>query len=420
MTRSLLTLCLAGGLLSTAACDGGDTPSSAPFVPTAGAVQATLPPVDATSSAGESPLAGRLSPVVRLELAIQDSALGHMTGMYQLPDGRWLATTQPGRVLLVDFQAGTVSVFLDIQSRVRAVDYEEGLLGLALAPDYDQSHHFYVYFTEIGGEKAVLARFTTDPSGDTASLESETLILEANHLTEGHNGGQLTFGPDDYLYLSVGDGGFAFDDGGASVDQFGNGQNLGTLESALLRIDVSEGQPNYAIPSDNPFVGMPDAREEIWAYGFRNPWRFSFDTETGDVWLADVGEHTKEEINRIQKGGNYGWSIMEGSGCVDSDNSCERDDLLLPILEYGRDAGCSITGGFVYRGQAITELRGAYVYGDYCSGRIWALRVDGSEVIANDLITSFPILISSFAQGNDGELYVLDHSLSGIVYRIVP
>ena len=246
----------------------------------------------------------------------------------------------------------------------------------------------------------------------SASPASETVILEIEQFERSHNGGQVRFGPDGYLYLALGDG-------GDPRDPMKNGQNLGTILAAVLRIDVSGGGPGYAIPPDNPFVDQPGARGEIWAYGLRNPWRFSFDTATGDLWLADAGQEEAEEVNLITRGGNYGWSVMEGSGCLDGAD-CDTAGLLLPVLEYGHDAGCAIIGGFVYRGSQIPRLQGAYVYGDYCTGKIWALKAQATEAVEQGQIAALPFAISSFAQGKDGELYILDYSAGGIVYRIVP
>jgi glucose/arabinose dehydrogenase len=202
----------------------------------------------------------------------------------------------------------------------------------------------------------------------------------------------------------------------------GNGQNLGVLLGKILRIDVAGGG-NYRIPSDNPFAGRAGARGEIWAYGIRNPWRFSFETPTGRLWLGDVGQNEREEINVVEKGGNYGWNVMEGTGCLGGGNGCSRNGLSLPILEYETGANCSVTGGFVYRGNEIAALRGAYVYGDYCSGLVWALRYDGSRVTEQSQIASAGFRISSFTQDRNGELYVIAHGESAAqagIYKLVP
>jgi glucose/arabinose dehydrogenase len=297
-------------------------------------------------------------------------------------------------------------VLQDLTDRVSTDGNEEGLLGLALAPDYIDSEVFYVYYSSANPRRSVISRF--DPGG------GETVLLEIGEPFSNHNGGQIVFGPDGYLYVGLGDG-------GSARDPQGNGQNLGTLLGSLLRIDVSGGGAGYSVPPDNPFVGRAGARGEIWAYGLRNPWRFSFDAVTGDLWLGDVGQNTREEIDLIVKGGNYGWNVMEGFDCLGGGSNCDQGGLLPPVIDYANGGGeCSVTGGFVYRGSAIAALQGAYVYTDYCSGKIWALRVDGSQVTEQEQIGQADFRVSSFAQDNGGELYLLDHGDSGGVYRLVP
>jgi glucose/arabinose dehydrogenase len=226
-----------------------------------------------------------------------------------------------------------------------------------------------------------------------------------------HNGGESW---DRYLYIGMGDG-------GSANDPMGNGQNRRVLLGKLLRIDVGGTNANlrYRIPDDNPFAGQAaDARPEIWAYGLRNPWRVSFDSQTGALWLPTYSG--TREIDVIEKGGNYGWKIMEGSQCLGGGSGCEREGLKLPVLDYANSGGnCSITGGDVYRGRAIASLRGAYVYGDYCSGRIWALRYDGSKVTEQGELLDSGIQISSFAVDGEGEIYALQYSNSGGIFRLV-
>ena len=234
--------------------------------------------------------------------------------------------------------------------------------------------------------------------------------MEIGQPFSNHNGGHITFGPDGYLYVGLGDG-------GSGGDPRGHGQNLRTLLGTILRIDVStlDVTGSYAVPPDNPFVGVEGARPEIWAYGLRNPWRFSFDRETGELWAGDVGQNKLEEIDIITPGGNYGWNIMEGSSCF-RDNRCDRDEFVPPVAEYGRDGGCSVTGGYVYRGSRLPALVGAYLYGDFCTGKIWALRYDGSRVTENAQIADTDLQISSFAEGPDGEVYIL--SFTGQIARL--
>ena len=281
---------------------------------------------------------------------------------------------QHGVVHRIDAAApGRTDAFLDIRSRVSRGGNEEGMLGLAFDPGFAANGRFYVYYSAASPRRSVLSRFETGSNG-LGDAASESVLLEVRQPYSNHNGGMIAFGPDGMLYVALGDG-------GSAGDPQRNGQDLGTLLGAILRIDVTQagdGAP-YAIPDDNPFVGQSGARGEIWAYGLRNPWRFSFDSETGDLWTGDVGQNALEEVDVVRRGGNYGWNVMEGSRCFRS-SSCTADDFEPPVAEYGRDLGCSITGGYVYRGQRLPELRGVYLYADYCSGRIWGLRHDGERV----------------------------------------
>ena len=258
----------------------------------------------------------------------------------------------------------------------------------------------------------MLSRFRA--SNGVADARSEQVLLEIAQPFANHKGGQVAFGPDGMLYLGLGDG-------GSGRDPMGNGQNRNVLLGKLLRLDVSKAAAGlaYSIPADNPFAGQANARAEIWAYGLRNPWRFSFDAQTGQLWLADVGQDTREEVDIITRGGNYGWSIMEGAQCL-SGASCNRSGLTLPVIDYANGEDCSVTGGFVYRGQAIAPLQGAYVYADYCSGKVWALRYDGTKLTQQGLIADAPFFISSFAVDAQGELYVLQHDAAGGVFKLVP
>jgi len=356
---------------------------------------------------------------VQLERVFPELSFERLTGLYPTPlsGDLWLATEQVGRVHLI-FPGSQASpepdagIFLDISNKVSTGGNEEGLLGLALAPDFATSGVFYVYYSAAVPRRSVLSRF--ESAGNAGIPESETVILEVEQPFANHNGGQIAFGPDGYLYIGLGDG-------GSARDPQGNGQNLETLLGSILRIDVSGGGAGYTVPPDNPFVGQGSARGEIWAHGLRNPWRFSFDGATGELWVGDVGQNTREEIDLVVAGGNYGWSVMEGFDCLDGGSSCDQDGLLPPVTDYDNGAGdCSVTGGFVYRGSGIPALQGAYVYADYCSGKIWALRYDGAEVTEQQQIAQAPFPVSTFAQGDDYEVYVLDHSGSGGIYRLVP
>jgi glucose/arabinose dehydrogenase len=222
------------------------------------------------------------------------------------------------------------------------------------------------------------------------------------------------FGPDGYLYVSLGDG-------GSSNDPQGHAQNLGDLLGSVLRIDPDSrtARKRYGVPEDNPFVGVSGARPEIWAYGFRNPWRMSFDRRTGQLFAGDVGQGAREEIDLVRRGGNYGWNVMEGNICTPGVNpNCSSEGFVRPILDYPQGDECSVTGGFVYRGRRIPDLCGAYVYGDFCSGRIWALRTDGQRATTNRLLLDTDLSISSFGENRPGEIYVVD--LSGTIHKIVP
>jgi glucose/arabinose dehydrogenase len=309
--------------------------------------------------------------------------------------GRIFIVEQQGRIRIYADGALLTAPFLDITSEV-AYGGERGLLSVAFHPNYASNRKFYVYYTREGDYALVISEFEADNEDpNSADDSSERVLLEIPHSQyPNHNGGQLAFGPDGYLYIGTGDGG-----GGG--DPLESGQNLQTLLGKILRIDVNSGNP-YGIPPDNPYAGSLAARNEIWAHGMRNPWRFSFDPVTDLLWAADVGQDKWEEVDIIERGGNYGWNTMEGPDCFDPPSGCNQSGLELPIISYDHDAGCSITGGFVYRGTAIAGLQGTYLYGDYCSGMIWGYR-DG--VVTELLQTSHRIV--SFGEDEDGEIYVL-------------
>ena len=246
-----------------------------------------------------------------------------------------------------------------------------------------------------------------------ADPDSEEIVLEVEQPYANHSGGQLAFGPDGYLYIGLGDGGKA-------GDPHGNGQDTTTLLGSILRIDVREldNHGGYIIPPDNPFVGVDgDIRKEIWAYGLRNPWRFSFDRLTDELWAGDVGQNRVEEVDIVEPGRNYGWNTMEGSQCFEPSRSCDEEGLERPVAEYSHDDGCSITGGYVYRGDRLPALYGAYVYGDFCSGKVWGLRYDGSSVTEHMELVDSSLRISSFAEAPSGEIFVL--SFDEKIYRLV-
>ena len=253
----------------------------------------------------------------------------------------------------------------------------------------------------------------SNPKTGKGETTSEQILLEIDQPFSNHNGGHIAFGPDGYLYIAVGDGGKA-------NDPYNNGQNLSTLLGSILRIDVSrvDSENGYKVPPDNPFVNIDgNAKTEIWAYGLRNPWRFSFDRDTGDLWAGDVGQNRFEEIDLIKIGGNYGWKIMEGLSCFPRGKQCDSSGILSPVIEYGRADGCSVTGGYVYRGKRLPSLFGAYIYGDFCTGNIWAFRYDGTSVTEHLKLVDSNLRISSFAEDRDGEIYIVSYTKG--IYRLV-
>jgi len=289
-------------------------------------------------------------------------------------------------------------VLLNISSRVQSTDGEQGLLGMALDPDFVQNRYVYLNYTRDNPLESVISRFVWDAASDLIVESSEKTILLISQPFKGHNGGGLAFGPDGYLYIGSGDGG----DGG---DPFENAQNLSKLLGKVLRIDVHPANPAdpYEIPADNPFVGTPDARPEIYAYGLRNPFRLSFDSQTGDLWLGDVGQENYEEVNKIVSGGNYGWRYFEGNNPHNElPASLSPDSFIAPMHVYDHtDGNVAVIGGRVYRGTALPSLRGKYVYGDYL-GQIWALTIQDDKVVANERITKIPKL-TAFMETSDGE-----------------
>jgi len=330
-------------------------------------------------------------------------------GIHHAGDGsnRLFIVEQEGRIKVFDNDSNTTSsqTFLDIRSIVdQDGGYtEEGLLGLAFHPNYSENGYFYVNYTDYGPKRNVIARYSVDPDNpNEADYFSSEVILEVNQPYNNHNGGQMEFGSDGYLYISFGDG-------GSAGDPQDNGQDLSTLLSTIIRIDVDNttNDMNYSIPSDNPFIGNQGARPEIFAYGLRNVWRFSFDSETDLLWAADVGQNAWEEIDIIYPGLNYGWNEMEASHCYPPGSNCNPDDFELPVWEYELyvDGVCSVTGGYVYRGSDIFTLRGKYIYGDWCTGDLWALSSVDNENYTNEDLIRTDINITSFGIDQYNELY---------------
>lgn len=319
---------------------------------------------------------------------------------------RLFVVQQSGLIHVLDNRPDTTeaTVFMDITNKVSSPSSgggsEEGLLGLAFDPNFLESGTFYVYYSAAQPRRSIIARYRINDDGEAADLASEEIILTFEQPFSNHNGGWMAFGEDGFLYIAVGDG-------GSGGDPQGNAQNRETLLGTILRIDPSISP--FRIPDDNPFVAQNNVREEIWAYGLRNPWRCSFDRLNGDLWCGDVGQNSREEIDQIFSGGNYGWNLFEGS-LPFSEGSA--DNLELPIFEYGRSDGQSITGGYVYRGE-LEALQGQYVYGDFVSGRIWALNLQTR--VSTEIVLDDPIAVASFAEDENGEVYIIDYS--GEIYR---
>jgi len=375
--------------------------------PAAGPV--TPPPSDATGT----PAPG-LGAWPRVALAEAWTGLDTPVGLTGARDGsgRILIVEKGGRVRLVKGGALLARPFLDISSLVSGGG-EQGLLGLAFPPRYADRRHFYVYYTDKAGDIHVArCGLTADP--DVADARSLRTILKIAHpVNSNHNGGQLAFGADGYLYVGVGDGG-----GGG--DRANNAQNLGELKGKLLRIDVESGG-SYLVPPSNPFVGRGGARPEIWAYGLRNPWRFSFDRMTGDLWIGDVGQNAWEEIDLQPAGAaggrNYGWRLYEGTHPYEPRGSAAATaGLTFPVNEYGRSVGGSVTGGYVYRGVAEPGLRGVYYFADWVSGRLFGLRREGDAWVRETLLDTGRH-VTAFGEDDAGEIYVCDGA--GTILRLV-
>ena len=338
---------------------------------------------------------------------LQDFAAGFnwLVGFEHAPgDERLYAFTKDGTIRIVNTNGIIINTFLNISSKVNnSWNNEQGLVGLAFHPDYQSNGYFYVFYNQTGTGVCTIARYSRLPnSPDYANVNSEQILLTFDHPNPNHVGGCLKFGPDGYLYIAAGDG-------GGAGDPSHNGQNLQTYLGKILRIDVDGGTP-YTIPSDNPFLGDPAALPEIWAYGLRNPWRFSFDRLTGDLWVADVGQDEREEVNfqsvNSQGGKNFGWSCMEGTMTFNQDQ-CDPDAVYTPPLyEYNHDGQeCSITGGVVYRGGAYADLFGKYLFTDFCAGKIWSLSKNGAVVEVVEM-----------GNFNDNDFTVLDEDVNGELY----
>jgi glucose/arabinose dehydrogenase len=335
--------------------------------------------------------------------------------LFVVEQGASEAGLRGGRVLVWD-GTGDPEVFLDLTGTAGGGG-ERGVLGLAFHPSYESNGRFWVHYTAAGSGTSTVAEYRVGSDPDRADSGSAKTVLQVAQPFPNHNGGMIEFGPDGYLYVALGDG-------GSGGDPQRNGQNKDALLGKILRLDVSIPpgtplSPGYTTPGTNPFVGKA-GRDEVWAYGLRNPWRFSFDRETGDLWIADVGQNNWEEIDfqpASSKGGeNYGWCAWEGAHRY---STCDNvTGTVMPIFEYGHSGDrCSITGGYVYRGAELPHLDGAYFFADYCSGEVWVLREEGGAWVSHEG-DGVGGMVSSFGQDEDGELYVVDHT--GAVYKIVP
>ena len=408
-SHTLRMLVLSLALAGLAACGGGGGGS-------ASAPVETPPPVITP------PVTPPVTPPAAIQLALQSVASGLAQPLYLTApagDSRLFIVERPGRIRIVANGALLPTPFLDLSSKV-STNGERGLLSMAFHPQYAQNGSFFVYYTDLNGDIAV-DRMKVSASNPNLADPATTgrVITIAHREFSNHNGGQLAFGPDGYLYMGTGDGG-----GGG--DPLRNGQNLNSLLGKILRLDVGIIVPGqtYGIPSSNPFAGQPGRRGEIWAYGLRNPWRFSFDRSGGQLYIADVGQDQREEVNAApaaQGGQNYGWNIMEGTACYNA-ATCDQAGLTLPVFEYLHGAndvnGCSITGGYVYRGAAMPELAGTYFYSDFCKGYLKSfVYSNGAVSAAQEWAVDNPGNVLSFGQDAQGELYML--AGSGQVYRIV-
>jgi glucose/arabinose dehydrogenase len=390
--KRAITLTSVLSLVAVSACDAGGT----------GGPSAEPPPPD-----GPVPV------------ALQEVAAGLSFPLYLTAppaDPRLFIVEKGGAIRIVKDGSLLPTPFLDLSARV-STGSEQGLLGLAFDPAYASNGRFVVHYTDVSGNTTVAAYRVSSDNPDVADPTSEVTLLTVEQPFANHNGGQILFGPDGMLYIGLGDGGGGGDPGG-------RGQSLADLLGDILRVDVTSGT-GYTVPPDNPFVGQTGARPEVWSAGLRNPWRFSFDPATGDLYIADVGQNAWEEVDVVTaaagagRGANFGWAVMEGRHCY-ATVSCDTSQFTLPVLEYSHASGCSISGGYVYRGAAIPALQGHYFYADYCSGWVRSFRLqDGQAVEPYQWPTLAPGgAVPSFGQDAAGELYVM--SSEGRVFRIVP
>lgn len=394
--------CVMACLLTLFGCGGGGGDGLTPAVPM------PLPP-------GNSP------PPVTLEDAFPNLSFTQPLLLLQPPEdsSTWFVVERAGvvRAFNNDPDVGTSRVFVDLSGLIDSGPAEAGLLGMAFHPNYANNQQVYLSFTVTGSPLVSrVDRLTSTDGGLTLDPATQTSILSLDQEFGNHNGGNIAFGPDGYLYMGFGDG-------GSGGDPNNRAQATNYLLGTITRIDVDSGVP-YAIPPDNPFAGNPTCTQgsgtaacpEIFAFGFRNPWRWSFDSETGDLFVGDVGQASFEEIDRVTNGNNYGWNIREGANCFNA-NVCVTAGLIDPIHEYGRSEGTSVTGGYVYRGANIPLLTGFYVFADFTTGRIWSIDSSAQNLVESDLLIDSSLNIASFGQSSTGELYVVH--FGGTLHQII-
>jgi glucose/arabinose dehydrogenase len=419
---ALLVVVACGSTAVPSATAGPSATSSSPSPAVSASPGPTVEPTATPGASALPPPSGSFDPAalsIRLEPVV--SNLNSPLGIVSARDGsgRLFVVEQPGRIRIVRDGAVIDQPFLNIIPRVSSGG-ERGLLGLAFAPGYPADPRFFVDYTDTSGNTVVSSFTVPAATPDRADDSSERVLLHVDQPFPNHNGGQLAFGPDGDLYVALGDG-------GSGGDPFGNGQSTKTLLAKILRIrpGAADGSgPAYTIPPDNPFVGDASAKPEILAYGLRNPWRFSFDRATGDLWIGDVGQGAWEEVDvlratdPIKPAPNYGWNVMEGRHCYASP-TCSGRGLVLPVAEYDHGQGCAIVGGYVGRDPAEPALYGGYLFGDDCSGNIWALDAARPERQAPVRLLDSGHMISSFGEDEAGALYLTDLA-SGTLFRIVP
>ena len=354
---------------------------------------------------------------VQLETIVPEGQLFKPVYLTHAFDERLFIIEQAGTIRIVENGELLSTPFLDIQDRVNSNANEQGLLGLAFHPNYVENGRFFVNYTNAGGS-TVVARYQVNPDDPNLALhDSEIILMTVGQPYNNHNAGQIEFGPDGYLYVGLGDG-------GSANDPENNGQDPSTLLGSMLRIDVDyeDGTNFYAVPSTNPFINNDAVRNEIWAIGLRNPWRFSFDRATGDLFISDVGQNIYEEVHfqpaSSTGGENYGWNVLEGNHCFNAE-TCDTTGLELPIFEYDHSKGCSITGGYIYRGEAYPSLWSNYFVADYCTSNLWSLIPAGDGSWSSSLIANVGTQISSFGEDVHGEIYLLGHA-NGAVMKLRP